>query len=468
MPVNEELWKGVQEKMKNRKSETSAPVPGESSTSLLDRIFLNLFAGHGLLPREQDWNAILGKLAAARRRRRIIWWSGSLAFILLAVSAFFALRRDSSVSLPAEKDSRAVVQQQNSTPASPEQAAGNQDDAETGNGDEVKQATSATLSGSSTAGSAGNQGSAGIATPKQHNSVVTSGKPVNISASTDGPAAGTAVAVNDRSEPEMIAIAARNGFIPVELFSYTPVRQNFTGFKPFPTSHDNGGTGKIELAAGSSLLYSSKTLSMPADPALAALRKNSEKGIVTLAPSLEIRAFRGNWMARSGVQQYSWGENARYNFVARVKTDSLPVKNPQGDTLGWFYFWADKKVDEQRKNRYSSVSVPVEIGHVFSLNSKTQLRVSGGVTLTYIRKIQAYYPHFASGNLPVSYGGLANRFQAGGVLAVALNRRIGNSWAWEIGLRSGSQLTNTFKAAAGFDQKNRYAGLDLKLVYMLR
>lgn len=154
-----------------------------------------------------------------------------------------------------------------------------------------------------------------------------------------------------------------------------------------PDHHASPWQVSMRLGAGESRPV---WLNAESDQNLLNYRKSNEKTSQYSEIALLTSWQKNGWRTQSGIG-YQELQTQSSAFKWQL-FDSIPVLNPQGDTLGYFRFnYRDTTSSGSWQNAYRYVSIPLNISKSIALNGKNSLIVGTGINFQLLTEVSGQY-----------------------------------------------------------------------------
>lgn len=201
-----------------------------------------------------------------------------------------------------------------------------------------------------------------------------------------------------------------------------------------------------------------------------AIRNNGEQPSVSWTKGFEMALVQGKNMFSAGVLHNTRTIQTQYRYTYKV-FDSIPVRNPQGQIIGYFLFnGKDTLINKNSENRISSVKIPFAYNRLIRLNSRLQMLAGASAMLSLNtgskgddilnpvnRQLYAYS----------SFSQMERKFNVYPGVQIGVQYAIGKHLEIQTGFGGEAALLSRFKDAFGAIERPYNAGINLKLLYKL-
>lgn len=209
------------------------------------------------------------------------------------------------------------------------------------------------------------------------------------------------------------------------------------------------------------------------------LRNDSESDAWTWSAGADIRVHFKNWFIQTGINYSSYKNNKDFNYSYSVydsvnshfeyDTTWVWVYNPPNlgfplmtgiDTI-WVPVYQDIHVEDQGKNEWSYLEIPVLIGHQF-VSGKFGFEVASGVSMGFLTKSKGSLPRFPGTegmeNLE-DLNGVINKTMLNWLLQVGISYQLSERWSIIAQPYYKQSLQSVFDKNYPIDQRFKAFGL---------
>lgn len=202
------------------------------------------------------------------------------------------------------------------------------------------------------------------------------------------------------------------------------------------------------------------------DPQLLKYRKLNEQPSGYSDVVLLASRHQKGWQYQSGIgfQQFST-ESTQLKWQL---FDSIPVLNPQGDTLGFFKFnYRDTLVSGNWTNQYNYLTIPLNISKSIALNGKNQLIFGAGLQIQFLAGTSGEYLKNANEFLPLQKEFLTKTMSQWD-LSLGYQRQLSSELSAQIAFQYRKSFNGITFREQDLTMKMQQSGLFLQLNYRIR
>lgn len=464
---------------------TKARLDNEKSMMAAKGVFAEAFSDFEIPARPGDFAATMRKYRLQRAFRKYRWTGSGLILLLL----LFALQYTQSGSeRPSAPQTLANVRNQTETPVSGKGSA--QQPSALPQGIHAAPAASAAtadeaqhaVTGRTQNFSAGKSGQPALKTEPglaAASRVLEGGVRLNVTPEPAEPLPATAILPEPDATAEVPTDPGVNTVQPETSFSSaeempkapskdTPVlQQDNTPKKPLPKP----GALVFYGSLVNTLQTDFRILPKSNNAFYNAIRNNGEQPGFSWTKGIELGVMKGRNMFNTGLLHNSQDLQTHYRYKYKVY-DSIPVRNPQGQIIGYFLFnGKDTLIDKKQTVRKSSVRIPFEYSRLVRVNNKMNL-VCGMAAVLSIQTGSSGDGMLNPANRQLypyeTFKPMERRFNISPAVNFGLQYALGKHLELQGGISGSAALFSRFKNNFGASEYNYNTGINIKLLYKLQ
>lgn len=227
---------------------------------------------------------------------------------------------------------------------------------------------------------------------------------------------------------------------------------------------------KFYVGLNTQMAQTHRTLSNSNKPIYNTIRNNAEKPFTQLSIGFVTGILKGKNDFQLGAQytQQNWTSSYLYNY--RIY-DSLPVRNPNGDIIGYFLTRGrDTTINESQTIKISKIDIPFTYQYQQRLNNKTNLLLGFGGVLGLNIKTEGKKMINPLNNYLYPYKALSkneNKLSFSPQLNIGLQRNLNKNMLLQTNIFGNYSATSRFKNQFGVKDYPYSYGLNVKLLFLI-
>lgn len=489
---------------------TKAKLDNEKQLLVKDTSLGGTFENFEIEPDPSDWSITYGKYRAAKKKRVAFWWWLSTGIVILAAGLSVYLSQPVDQQNPAvaattpntaELTAPSAPQPNQTMTHGPEAQAPQQSDKPQPSSKEPANAPTSgkTSEFTNTPNAHGTSSrtpdkiseldentSKSASEPAQQNPSKENAQPAEIKSDNSGK-----LSENPPVQPKDLADAStlesqepvkpEPGVVPENNAGTTgqgdkepedkvQVPEDSTKKTPTPPKTGFGSPSGFYLGLVNQVANTGRYLASSNNELYNSIRKAADKSFIQYFVGMELGYIKGKDRLSLGVNstQQVWSSNYRYTYKVY---DSIPYRNPQGDTIGYFMVNPrDTSINELRVIKISRIEIPIEYTRSFKLNDKLGLNTSFGAVFGFNTSVSGDKILYSQNRYLYNYSAWKSSersFSFAPSLSVGVQYRLSNQWMLQSSVFGNMYAASRFKTNFSSRDYPYSVGLNIKLVYLL-
>lgn len=489
---------------------TKAKLDSEKQLLVSDSSVGGAFDNFEIQPHASDWTITYDKYKAAKRKRIALWWWLSTGMVILTVglSVYLSQTGDQqnpqvSVATPnttEQAEASSIKPEQTLVPASetqdqqmndhpqsstpkPATAQASGHSAEFTN-TPYKHGTSSRNSGKITEldqnnsksvqeptqqdpsknvaktieNTSGNSEKPGYLQPQQSNDPVESSKPES----------GNPVNPESGIVPENNPVTTAS--VLADPVNEIPKPKDTTVKNPEPPKPHYGAPSGFYIGMVNQVANTSRYLAHSNNELYNSIRKASDKSFIQYFVGMELGYMKNKNRLSIGVNSTRQVWTSQYKYSYKVY-DSLPYRNTQGDTTGYFMINPrDTFINETRVIRINRIEVPFEYTRSFKLSERLGLNTGFGAVFGFNTSVSGDKILYSQNRYLYKYNvwkSAERSFSFAPSLSVGVQYRLSSQWMLQSSVFGNMYAASRFKTNFSSKDYPYSVGLNIKLIYLL-
>lgn len=201
------------------------------------------------------------------------------------------------------------------------------------------------------------------------------------------------------------------------------------------------------------------------------IRNNADKGMLQYTGGIEFGVMAGKNQFSSGLNYTAQTWESDYNYTYKL-FDSIPYYDTGRVLKGYFLFpKKDTTMNESRSVTLTNIQLPISYNRLWDLNARLRLSAGLSTILSYTVKAEGDKIISHENRQLYYYSRLKNQEQSFNIAPAVnfgLQYQLSSQWMLAGNLGGNISLRSRFKPAFGARDYPYSAGLNLKLIYLLK